>query len=98
MKIYKKFTLIILTCISLAILLLVINQVYAKYKSSATGNASIPISRWNIVVNATSIRDNPDLSSKIIPTFPGNENIASNIIAPTAEGYFDLSFNFKYCL
>lgn len=27
--------------------------------------------------------------------FHGNEHIASNIIAPTAEGYFDLNFDFS---
>ena len=26
----------------------------------------------------------------ITPTFPGNSNIAATVIAPTAEGYFDL--------
>ena len=31
----------------------------------------------------------------IVPVFPGNDHIASNIIAPTAEGYFDLNFDFS---
>lgn len=35
-----------------------------------------------------------DISSKITPVFPGNENIASNVIAPTAEGYFDLNLDY----
>lgn len=95
MKIYKKVILIIVALIFLITTTFLITQVYAKYISSATGNASIPISRWNIIVNDTQIKNNSDLSSKIIPVFPGNENIASNIIAPTAEGYFDLNFLFK---
>lgn len=95
MKIYKKIILIIIALIFLITTTFLITQVYAKYISSATGNASIPISRWNIIVNDTQIKNNSDISSKIIPIFPGNENIASNIIAPTAEGYFDLNFLFE---
>lgn len=95
MKIFKKFILILLTCILLVILLFLISQVYAKYASSVSGNASIAISRWNIKVNDISIKNNPDISSKVKPVFPGNDNIASDIIAPTAEGYFDLVFDFK---
>ena len=42
-----------------------------------------------------SIKNNDDISAKITPVFPGNDNIAANIIAPTAEGYFDLVFDFS---
>ncbi len=94
MKISKKFMLIVLTCILLVLLMFLISQVYAKYITSVSGNASITISRWNIKVNDLSIKNNSDISSKIVPVFPGNDNIASNIIAPTAEGYFDLVFDF----
>lgn len=94
MKIYKKLVLIILALLFLVLLAFLINEIYAKYLSSATGNASIPISRWNITVNDVSIKENSDISAKISPVFPGNDNIASNIIAPTAEGYFDLTFDF----
>ncbi len=93
MKNYKKIILIILLCIILALTAYLIGSTYAKYLSSATGDATIAISRWNITVNQVSIKDNPDLSSKIVPVFPGNDNIAANIIAPTAEGYFDIEFD-----
>ncbi|MGN1327054.1 MAG: hypothetical protein ACI4VQ_03075 [Clostridia bacterium] len=95
MKIYKKLVLIVLALLFLILSAFLINEIYAKYLSSASGNASIPISRWNITVNTVSIKENSDISAKITPTFPGNSNIASNIIAPTAEGYFDLDFDFK---
>lgn len=95
MKIYKKLILIISALLFLIFSAFLITEIYAKYLSSASGNASIPISRWNILVNNTSIKETPDISAKISPTFPGNDNIASNIIAPTAEGYFDLNFDFK---
>lgn len=95
MKISKKFILVIITCILLVLLTFLISQVYAKYITSVTGNASIAISRWNIKVNDLSVKNNDDISAKITPVFPGNDNIAANIIAPTAEGYFDLVFDFS---
>lgn len=95
MKTYYKILILIIAIIFLGITAFLINNVYAKYISSAVGDANIPISRWNILVNGEEIKTNSDISSKIIPIFPGNENIASNIIAPTAEGYFDLDFEFE---
>lgn len=93
MKYYKKLIFILAGIFAiLAIYFLV--QVYAKYSTSANGLTSIPIAKWNIVVNDLSIKENKDISSSIVPVFPGNEHIASNIIAPTAEGYFDLTFDF----
>lgn len=95
MKISKKIILLLIALVLLVLLLFLITQTYAKYMSSVSGDASIAISRWNIKVNNTSIKNTPDISSKITPIFPGNENIASGIIAPTAEGYFDLTFDYQ---
>lgn len=95
MKISKKIILLFIIFILLVFLFFLLRQTYAKYKTAVTGNAAIAISRWNIKVNNQSIKNNNDISAKIQPVFFGNDNIASNIIAPTAEGYFDLVFNFK---
>ena len=94
MKFYKKIILILVCFIILALLLLFMNIIYAKYKTEVSGKASISISRWDIKVNDNSIKNNQDISSTITPVFPGNEYIASNIIAPTAEGYFDLFLDY----
>lgn len=94
MKFYKKIVLILIFCILLASLLLFINMIYAKYKTEVSGKASISISRWDVKVNDNSIKNNQDISSTITPVFPGNEYVASNIIAPTAEGYFDLFLDY----
>lgn len=93
MKNVKKIIILII-CLSLCISLILLVQIYAKYLTSATGSTNIPIAKWNILVNNQSIKDSPDISNSIQPVFPGNDNIASNIIAPTAEGYFDLNFDF----
>lgn len=55
----------------------------------------MPIAKWNIKVNNQNIRDNSNISSTITPVFPGNNYIAANIIAPTAEGYFDLALDYS---
>ena len=91
----RKKLLFLLIGILICILLFFIVQIYAKYLTSSSGNTNIGIAKWDIVVNDLSIKNNTDISNKITPVFPGNDNIASNIIAPTAEGYFDLNFDFS---
>ena len=94
MKNYKKFILLI-TLILILTLILVLIQIFAKYLTSASGDATMTVARWNILVNDLSIKENTDISNTLAPVFPGNGNIADGIIAPTAEGYFDLNFDFS---
>ena len=93
MSLYKKFILF-LAIISAVLCLFIVVDTYAKYMTSAKQVTNIPIAKWNIKVNNVSIKNNQDLTSVISPVFPGSEHIASGIIAPTAEGYFDLDFDF----
>lgn len=90
----RKFILLIIGILVILAIFFII-QIYAKYLSSAKGDTTMAIAKWNILVNNLSIKNNTDISNTIVPVFPGNENIAKDIIAPTAEGYFDLEFNFK---
>ena len=89
----KKFLLLI-TALAVCLMLYTIVQIYAKYLTSAEGDASINIARWNILVNNVSIQSGTDITNTIAPVFPGTQHIASNIIAPSAEGYFDLNFDY----
>lgn len=93
MKIYRKL-IVFISIIFIFITILLIIQTYAKYMSSAKGETSISIARWNIKVNDKFIKTDTDITSTIVPVFNGNENIASNVLAPTAEGFFDLNFDF----
>ncbi len=79
--------------ISLFYCVTLIQATYAKYVTSADANANITIARWNVLVNGQDVKNNSDFSSKITPVFAGNDNIAANIIAPTATGYFDIIIN-----
>lgn len=91
---HKKF-LLLLIGICICFLLFYIVQIYAKYLTSAEGSTTLTIAKWNISVNDLSIKNNADISNSIVPVFPGTDHIASNIIAPTVEGYFDLNLDFS---
>lgn len=95
MKLNKRYIFLILACIFILLSVYFIVQIYGKYLSSASGTTVMPIAKWNIKVNNQNIKDNSDISSTITPVFPGNSYIAANIIAPTAEGYFDLIFDYS---
>jgi hypothetical protein len=92
MKAKKKLRLLI-ALISLFYLVSTIQSTYAKYTSAAQANTNISVARWNILINNQDIKNNSDFSNTITPTFAGTTNIASNIIAPTSEGYFDVVVN-----
>ena len=94
MKNRKKFLLLTIG-ICICFLLFYMIQIYAKYLSTASGITKLTIANWNIIVNNLSIKNNTDISNSIVPVFPGTDHIANNIIAPTAEGYFDLNFDFS---
>ena len=89
----KKF-ICLLACVSALISMYLISDIYAKYRTSTQGSTNIPIARWNLKVNNTTVKNNSSLEATIAPVFPGSEHIASNILAPTAEGYFDLNMDF----
>ena len=86
----KKYLLLILSLMSMYLTICMANETYAKYISSATSTSSTSIARWRILVNNDDISVGATSTSLITPVFPGSENISSNVIAPNAEGYFDL--------
>lgn len=85
----KKICLLLFT-FCLAISFITIKDTYAKYITSTNGDANINIARWKILVNNQDVTQNKEITNVITPVFDGNDNIASNVIAPTAEGYFDI--------
>ena len=90
----RKKMLLLLIFVIICLIIYTIVQILAKYISSAQGSASMNIASWDIKVNNLSIKNNTDISNTLAPVFPGNSHIANGIIAPTAEGYFDLNFDF----
>lgn len=68
----------------------IIESTYAKYLTTAVGTANMTFARWNILVNSQDVINNSNFSSTIQPDFTGTANIASGVIAPTAQGSFDI--------
>ena len=72
---------------------IIIGNTVAKYITSASSNADINIARWQVLVNNQDITSATTLNNVITPVFPGTNDIASGVIAPTAEGYFDIDID-----
>lgn len=93
-KIFKnrKFRLL-LACLSLILLVDMIQESYAKYVSSAEANGNFTIARWAFMVNQQDVLNNSDFSATIVPVFDSNQNIGTGVIAPTSTGYFDVTID-----
>ena len=85
----RKFR-ILLACVSLLLLLDLIQDTYAKYISSASAESNLTIARWAFTVNEQDVISDNDFSNTIVPYFDANANIATDVIAPTSTGYFDI--------
>ncbi|MBQ1813159.1 MAG: hypothetical protein II119_04360 [Bacilli bacterium] len=88
----RKFRLF-LACISLFLLLDMVQDTYAKYVSSASASGNFTIAKWSFLVNNQDVLSNDDFSTTIIPTFDANANIRSGVISPTSTGYFDITID-----
>ena len=86
---HKKIYILLIGIIILLASVIIGNTV-AKYVTSASSNADINIARWQVLVNNEDVTSAATLNNIITPVFPGNNNIAQGVIAPSAEGYFDI--------
>ena len=88
-KDYKTYIIIALILFIVLLTFLFYNT-YAKYITSVSGDASANVARWRITLNNYDVSNGNEFSSVITPVFAGNSNVASGVIAPGAEGYFDI--------
>ena len=88
----RKFRLL-LACISLLLLVDMIQDSYAKYVSSAEGESTFTIASWTFLVNQQDVVSNNDFSTTILPVIDPNNNIKAGTIAPTSTGYFDITID-----
>lgn len=86
----KYYTYLIVTLIILLSLSSYYYFTYAKYITSINSDTEINVAKWNIKLNNQNISSETQMTNIITPIFEGTEHIAEGIIAPTAEGYFDL--------
>lgn len=83
----------IIAIVSLVLCATQIQQTYAKYLESKNGDADFTIAMWKILLNDHDLSDSTQLSSLINPVYEDNDDIASGVIAPGSEGYFDLEID-----
>ena len=88
----RKFRLL-LACISLLLLVNMIQDSYAKYVTSAEGETNFTIASWSFLVNQQDVISNSNFSNTIIPVINSNANIKAGTIAPTSTGYFEVTID-----
>ena len=88
----RKFRLL-LACISLLLLVDMIQDSYAKYVTSAEGETNFTIASWIFLVNQQDVISNSDFSNTITPVLNSNNNIKAGTIAPTSTGYFEVTID-----
>lgn len=93
-KIFEKRQFrILLACISLLLLVNLIQETYAKYISTADANGNFTIAKWVFEVNDQDILANSDFSNVIVPVVEDSNYIADGVIAPTGTAYFDITID-----
>ena len=92
MKIKRKIVFFV-ALMSLFYLITLMQDTYAKYVSSADASAEFTIARWNILINNQDILQNSNFSETIEPEFNGTTYIKEGVIAPTAEGTFEITLD-----
>ena len=89
----NKYIMLALSLISIYLTLCMGTETYAKYVTSATSVTQTAIARWKILVNNDDITLGSTSTTTITPIFPGSSDISSGVLAPNAEGYFDLALD-----
>lgn len=92
----KYLEFVVSTILIILLLIFILSSTYARYRSTKEFELNSSVARWNIKLNGTNLSDTAaDFSTIVTPVFPGNTNIAANVIAPKAEGYFDLVIDYS---
>ena len=89
----KRKIIFFVALISLLYCVTFMQDTYAKYVSSVSEEAELTIARWSILINDQDVVNESNFTDTITPVFAGSTNIKSDVIAPTAEGYFELLIN-----
>lgn len=86
----RKFLLLCLTLCSIFMTLCLVTETYAKYVTNTTSSTNADIAKWKILLNNTDVTLGATSNAVITPIFPGQDDIRAGVIAPNAEGYFDI--------
>ncbi len=89
----KRIMRLLIACLSLLILIDMVQDSYAKYISGATATKELTIAEWSFKINNQDVLANSDFSNTIVPVFAGNTYIRQGVIAPSSTGYFDITID-----
>lgn len=92
MNIVKKLRFVIVL-ISFSICLCFMSTTYSKYVAGTTSDIEVLFAKWQILVNNVDITSNTSSTVSFLPTIEENEYVASNKLAPTSKGYFDINID-----
>lgn len=88
----KKLRVLILF-ISLSLSLCLMSNTYSRYIANTTGNFEALFAKWQILINDNDITNNNSSSITLNPVIEENEYVASNTVAPSSTGYFDIEID-----
>ncbi|MDD4035904.1 MAG: hypothetical protein PHS45_01080 [Bacilli bacterium] len=95
----------VLLFISLSICLCLMSSTYSRYVADTTGNIEVLFAKWQILVSNTDITNNSNPTITFAPIIEENQHVASNVVAPSSKGYFDIDIDptnvdvsFKYTI
>ena len=88
----QKFK-ILLVFISLSLTLSLMSNTYSRYAANTTGNVQVLFANWQILVNETDITNSSESTIVLEPIMDENAHVASNTIAPSSKGHFDIDID-----
>lgn len=83
----------ILVLISLSVCLCLMSSTYSRYVADTTGNIDVLFAKWQILINNTDVTSSTYSSISFVPVIEKNDYVASNVMAPSSTGYFDININ-----
>ncbi|MDD4705600.1 MAG: hypothetical protein PHS24_00090 [Bacilli bacterium] len=86
---FKKIK-ILLLIICLITCLGLMSSTYSRYVASAQSDINAQFSKWQILVDSIDVTSNSQSSVNITPIIEENQFIASDTVAPSSKGYFDI--------
>ena len=89
----KKKCKILLIIISLALTLSLMSNTYSRYVANTTGNLDMAFANWQILINEQDILEENTSTIQLEPVILENKHIASNTVAPSTQGYFDINID-----
>ena len=84
---------ILFIIVTLAVTMSLMSNTYSRYVADTTGNLEVQFATWKILVNENDISSGNVSSIEITPMIKNNDNVASNKLAPSSEGYFDIQID-----